>query len=248
MSKNSVAQPKSTQLSSTLRYLPVAEIHDDTVILKDGSARAILEIENINFGLKSEAEQNSIIYAYQSFLNSLEFPLQIMLTSRKLDIDGYLGGLKDRAKNQSNQLIQEQTVDYISFVERFIEFADIMEKKSYIVIPVDRLGTSGVEKNIFQQFWEHIHPDDSMSQFRLRLKEFERLKKKLQQRVNIVKSGIEGCSITARQLETAELIELFYEQYNPLTSYTQKLKDWEAEKGLGVKTHLEEQSVDALKK
>lgn len=222
--------------SSTLRYLPIAEIHDDTVILKDGSARAILEVENINFSLKSEPEQNSIIYSFQNFINSLEFPVQIFLTSKKIDIDGYIAHLKERMQLQTSAMMQEQTADYITFIERFIEFADIMEKKSYIVVPVDRLGTSSVQKNIFQQFWEHIHPDDDVYKFKVRLKEFEHIKKQLQQRVNVVKAGIESCSLAVNQLETKALIELFYQQYNPLLSYDQKVKDWELAASTKLKT------------
>src|SRR3989338_8598088 len=106
MSKDSVRQKKTSPSLSTQLFLDIAEIKDNVVVLKNGGIRAILQTTSINFNLKSEEEQNAIIYGYQSFLNSLEFPIQIVVRSRKLDLERYLVKLESQTKNLTNILLQ----------------------------------------------------------------------------------------------------------------------------------------------
>ena len=120
---------------STQEHLDIAEIHDEIVFLKDGSMRMIMMAGSINFALKSEKEQNAIIQRYQGFLNSLTFPIQILMQSRKLDLEKYLTKLEKRLMEETNELIQLQTSDYIAYVRKLITIANIMEKKFFIVIP-----------------------------------------------------------------------------------------------------------------
>lgn len=222
--KNNRANP----VNSTQTHLRVAEIRENVVILKNGGARAILETTSINFNLKSEDEQNAIIYSYQNFLNSLEFPVQILIRSKKLDIDDYIDQVKKLGDKQENRLLQEQTYEYAQYIKKLVEYADIMQKEFYVIVPYDPVraqynGNTG----IFHSFFQRLAPKDSYADIKTRRAEFNNLKKGLAQRVNVVKSGLENCGLKVEELETMALIQLFYESYNPLTSRNQKLKDFE---------------------
>lgn len=214
----------TTAAASTIRYLKVAEVHDDTMILKDGTLRGVLEVSSINFNLKSEDEQNAIIYSYQSFLNSLEFPIQIYIRSKKLDLDDYIAKLGKLANEQTNSLLKSQTQEYADFINKLIEYADIMEKQFYVIIPYESL-TNSVRKNVFELFMETIHPDDSITKYKSRRKAFADMKKGLSQRISIIQSGLENCGLETRELNTKEIIELLYSVYNPITSMNQKLTE-----------------------
>ncbi len=214
--------------NSTQTHLRIAEIRENVVVLKNGGMRAVLKASSINFNLKSEQEQNSIIYAYQNFLNSLEFPIQILVRSKKLDIDEYIDSVKKLGDKQENKLLQEQTYEYAQYIKRLVEYADIMEKEFYIIIPYDpgRTETPESTKKIYS-FFQHLAPKDSYSDIKRRRSEFNNLKKGLMQRINVVQSELENCGLKIDQLDTPALIELFYESYNPMTSRNQKLKDLE---------------------
>lgn len=215
------ARPSQQKNAATQRYVPIAEIHNDTVVLKNGGLRAVLQTTSINFNLKSEEEQNSLIYGYQSFLNSLEFPIQILVRSKKLDIDDYLSHLQEIKEKQENSLLKEQTAEYQEYIEKLVEYADIMEKKFYVVIPVD--APTGTKIGFIDRFLSHIFPDDTISKFRNRQKSFKELRKKLTQRVNQVEQALMSFNIRAKELNTKELIELYYQSYNPVTSRQEKL-------------------------
>jgi hypothetical protein len=123
--------------NSTQRYLPFSQIRENIIIMKDDSARLILQCSAINFLLKNTDEQDSIIVSFQRFLNSLDFPIQIMVRSNKLDIEGYLSRLNDKAIKQENPLLQNQTYEYIEYLKKLVEVAQIMKKEFYIVLPFD---------------------------------------------------------------------------------------------------------------
>lgn len=187
--------------------------------------RSILQVSSINFNLKSEQEQNAIIYAYQGFLNTIDFPIQILVRSRKLDIDAYLDSLNEKREKQTNMLLQRQTFEYIEYIKKLVEYADIMEKNFYVIIPIDPFRTQSM--TVFQKFWQYLHPYDNIEQIRVRHKEFDELKKKLSMRVNLVKSGLENCNLRTVELNTQQLVELFYQVYNPVTARNEKLNDVE---------------------
>jgi len=220
-----VKQAQKTTTSSSQIYLKIAEIRDDCLVLKNGGIRSILKVTSINFNLKSEDEQNAIIYSYQNFLNSLDFPLQIVIRSKKLDIDNYIDELSTIGEKQTNPLLQRQTYEYMDYIQRLVEYADIMEKKFLVVVPYDPFRS--VKPNFVQRFFQNMQPKDSFTEVQKRHKEFIQLKKGLNQRVNVVKSGLENCGLQVNQLRTHELIELFYEIYNPLTSRNQKIESLE---------------------
>lgn len=209
--------------AATQSYLRLSEVRDDVVVLKNGGLRAILEVNAINFNLKSEEEQNAIVYSYQNFLNTLEFPLQIVAQSRKLDLDNYLETVREKAESQENALLKQQTEEYISFIKRLLEYADIMEKKFYAVIPYDPYRS--VNQNWFQRFVSGLKGGETANEIAQKHQEFEQLNKNLNQRVNIVIAGLEGVGLKVRQLNTKELIEVFYKIYNPLTARHQKIGD-----------------------
>jgi len=220
-----IKQGKKTVAASTQLYLKIAEIRDDTIVLKNGGLRGVLKTSSINFNLKSEEEQNSIIYSYQNFLNSLEFPIQIVVRSKKLDLDNYIADLNKVGEKQTNSLLQRQTFEYVDYIQRLIEYADIMEKEFFVVIPYDPFRA--IKPNIIQRLFQNLNPKDSFSEIQKRHKEFEQLKKGLNQRVNVVKSGLENCGLKVDQLKSKDLIEMFYNIYNPLTSRNQKAENVE---------------------
>ncbi|KKU78530.1 hypothetical protein A3J23_02365 [Candidatus Peregrinibacteria bacterium RIFCSPLOWO2_02_FULL_48_14] len=220
--QNSVKGGKKDPKQSTQMHLKIAEIHDDTVILKNGGLRSVLKTSSVNLNLKSEEEQNAVIYSYQNFLNMLEFPIQIVVRSKKLDLENYIEKLKKIGVKQSNPLLQKQTFEYIEYISRLVEYADIMEKQFYVVIPHDPFGQE--RKGFLASFLENIFPQDTVTKVNERHRQFEELKKRLVQRVNTVKSGLEGCGLKVQELNTQELIELYYETYNPLTSRSQRFE------------------------
>lgn len=219
---------RNQQPNSTQAHLRIGEIREGVVVLKNGGIRGVLKTSSINFNLKSEQEQNAIIYSYQSFLNSLEFPIQILIRSKKLDIDDYIEGVKKIGEKQENKLLQQQTVEYAEYVKRLVEYADIMAKEFYVIVPFDPGRAQNPESTKrFYSFFQHLAPKDSYTDIKQRRSEFNNLKKGLLQRINVIQSGLENCGLKVEQLDTPGLIELFYESYNPLTSRNQKLKDLE---------------------
>ncbi|NCC71416.1 hypothetical protein EOM09_07600 [bacterium] len=131
--------------SSTQRYLPFSQIRDNIIIMKDDSARLIMRCSTVNFLLKNTEEQDSIIISFQRFLNSLDFPIQILVRSKKLDIDSYLNNLNDKALKQKNALLQNQTYEYIEYLRKLIEVAQIMKKEFYIIVPFDNFENRSVK-------------------------------------------------------------------------------------------------------
>lgn len=221
-----VKNPKKAGVSPTQNHLRIAEIRNDTVILKNGGSRAVLETNSVNFNLKSEDEQTAIIKGYQSFLNTLDFPVQIVVKSKKLDLDNYLNDLTTTAEKQENALLQQQTYDYIDYIKRLLEYADIMNKSFFVVIPYN--GILGDEKPsgfiaFFQKFWQRIRGKQSDSTYLKQKKQFESLKKGLDSRVNTVIAGLENCGLKVNRLTTQELIELYYNSYNPELARLQKI-------------------------
>ncbi len=225
---NSVKQHKTPATSSTQRFLQVGEVKEDVLVLKNGGMRAILQTSSVNFNLKSEEEQNALIASYQGFLNTLEFPIQIVIRSKKLDVDKYIDNVHELAKNQENPLLQKQTSAYAEYIEKLVEYADIMEKKFYVIVPVDPVRTE-TSKGILKDFFlllNNLKPEDSVQKIQTRHREFEDLKRTLQQRVSTVKDALESCNIRSEQLNTEELVELLYQSYNPLLSREQKVEDY----------------------
>ncbi len=216
MPKSKLAKNKT--ISSTQSYLDIAEIRDDVVVAKDGSVRQVLLASSINFALKSEDEQNAILSGYLSLLNSLDFSLQIVVQSRTLNIDAYLEDLKQRASEQTNDLLRTQIQEYRSFVSELVTLGDIMGKRFYIVVPYH--PGKDAKKSFVAQLSTVFSPGKIIT---LSEKIFARYQEKLASRVNTVSSALASLGVTAVVLPTQSLIELYYGSYNPELSQIQKL-------------------------
>lgn len=194
---------------STQSFLRISEIKSDTVVVDDGTMRAILAVSSTNFDLKSQDEQNSIIFNFQRFLNSLDFPVQILMQSRKMEIGGYLEKLKRLAEKQTNELLRVQTVEYTEFISRLIENASIMNKNFYVIVP---LGES-----VFPQaagFFSSLFGGGKAKQIAQKIENFEKAKEKLDNRVSAILSNLSGIGVRGQRLKTEEIIQLYYNSYN----------------------------------
>jgi len=205
---------------STQQYLDIAEIKDNTVVMKDGTLRAVLLVSSINFALKSEDEQNAVIDAYIRFLNNLSFTLQIVIQSRELDIDNYLEYLKSKEKEQINKLLKVQTADYMEYIKELTSLGRIMNKRFYIVVPYDPLTDK--HKSFFNSITEALKP---ATVIKLKEKTFIKYQEMLNRRVESVTGGLESMGVAVARLDTQSLIELYYRTYNPETARNQSLVD-----------------------
>ena len=204
---------------STQQFLDIAEIREDVVVMKDGTMRAVLLVSSINFSLKSEDEQEAIIQGYIAFLNSLDSPVQILIQSRKLDIDDYLNRLKEQEKTQTNDLLRNQSADYRQFVKELVELGEIMQKKFFVVVPYN--PASAKRKGFFARMSEVLSP---LVSARLREEQFRQRKKDLMIKVDNVRASLNSMSLISAMLDTQSLIELYYTAYNPQSMQTQKLE------------------------
>ncbi|MCC6643260.1 hypothetical protein IT411_00765 [Candidatus Peregrinibacteria bacterium] len=241
MADSSVKNSKITAgpTLSTQTYLRISEIRENTLVLKNGGVRSVLRVSSINFNLKSEDEQNAIIYSYQGFLNTLEDPIQIVIRSKKLDIDKYLDDLREKAAKQTVALLQKQTIEYIEYIQKLVEYADIMSKEFYVIVPQDPYRAKN--QSFLEKFFGFLNSKDSYAQIKARRDEFDELKKKLSQKVNSIKIGLENCGLKVDELTTKELIQLFYEINNPVAARYQKGENWDQS---NIKTDEEMKTED----
>jgi len=197
------------QTKSTQQFVDVKEIRDGAVILKNGSLRRILLVSGVNFELKSEEEQNIITYAYQNFLNSLDFSVQFIIHSRKMNIGDYLDKLRDRKEQETNELLKNQIMEYVEFIGSFVESNEIMAKTFFVVVPYDSIAVSKGGKK-FLGFFGFGEKKDGVLE-----KTFEKKMIQLNQRTDQVTSGLVQVGLRVVPLNDEELIELFYNLYNP---------------------------------
>ena len=219
---------KSAQLAgnkinqSTQRYLDISEIKNDTVIMKDGTLRAVMMVSSINFALKSEEEQQALVSGYVTFLNSIDFPIQIVIQSRKLDIEGYIKRLDDSERELTNDLLKKQIVNYKEYIKELVDLGDIMTKSFYIVIPFSAIESR--KSGFFSRLVTVFSPAKIL---RLKENDFNRYLHDLNQRAEHVRMNISSLGLTTARLDTQSLIELYYTAYNPVVSANQRLADME---------------------
>lgn len=210
---------KPAKDTSTQRYLPFSEIRDNLILMKDGSSRMVLRVHALNFNLKSVEEQDAILMSYQRFLNSLNFPVQIIVRSLKVDIEAYINRLKNLALKQQNSLLQEQTYRYIDFLTNLIDLAQIMKKEFYIVVPFDFENNESVRKTdlfgVFRSFWSALSQEESVADIRNNRIRLEKLKKSNYERLSTVKMSLESIGLKADEVKKEELVKLIYNYYNP---------------------------------
>lgn len=206
--------------AATKKHLDFAEIKSDVVLMKDGTLRAVLMVSSINFALKSEEEQQAIIQQYVSFMNALEYPVQIVVQSRQLNIDEYIERLKEAKREQENDLLRIQISDYIAFITELVELGQIMHKQFFVVVPYDPLSDKG--KGFWSRLTEVLSPAASV---KLAEKRFQSRREDLLMRVRTVKNNLKSMGLESEMLNTQQLIELYYRVYNPQLLDTEKLED-----------------------
>lgn len=206
--------------TSTQKYVDVEEVRDGVVILKDGSLRAALLVSSVNFDLKATEEQDSIISQYQNFLNSLDFPIQIMINSRKLNITPYLDYLKKKETQLTNELLSLQLAEYQNFIKNLTEVSSIMSKFFYVIVPFHPV--ENVKTGIFDRFFGATSSQMAVAR---RRELFDTYKNQLWQRIDHISSGLSGTGVKVVPLKTEELIELLYNSYNPTTRNNVIIKD-----------------------
>ncbi len=183
---------------STQQFLEIEQIREGVVILKNRALRGVIMVSSLNFSLKSEDEQNAIIYQFQNFLNSLDFSTEIVIQSRKLNITGYLEKLKELEEEQKNELMKIQTAEYQKFIKDLIAGGAIMSKNFFAIVPFASVEIPGMKTtNIFNE------------------EQFQRAKSQLWQRMEFIALGLRRCGLQCAPLSTSELIELFWSIYHP---------------------------------
>jgi len=198
------------QAQSTQQLIDVEAIRDGVVILKSGEVRAILMCSSVNLALKSQDEQDALVYQYQNFLNGLDFPVEFVIHSRKLDISDYLTTLAETLKTQDNELLRIQTEEYIDFIRNFVAMQNIMSKTFYVVIPYQVTDGESVG------FAARIFGGGSSTSFvKMSDEEFQKHKNQLWQRVENVMSGMRSFGVRALPLDNTEITELFFDLFNP---------------------------------
>ncbi len=218
MQSKKLAKPKPGP--STERFLDIAEIRDDMVLLNDGTVRAVLLVSSINFALKSAEEQEAIIQAYMTFLNSLEYPIQIVIQSRRMNIDAYMNRLIEQERTMQNDLLRGQIVEYRNFVKELVELGQIMQKMFYVVVPYDPLTNK--KKNFWSRLSEAISPAAAA---KLNKKQLVDRIEQLSRRLEITQGQLNSMGLSSARLDTQGLIELYYNVYNPDLFDTEKLAD-----------------------
>lgn len=221
-----LGKPKANSTQNTLQ---IAEIRDGIVIMNDGSFRSVVMVKSINFDLMSPQEQEAVEYSYQGFLNSLFFPIQIFIRSQKVDLRPYIEKLDKIRTEHDNMLLSLLMEDYIAYIDNLSQQTNIMDKKFYVVIPffpnveVQQALTrsknflGGVGK-IFNKADDHVVINEQ---------DLEAAKTELRNRVEAVLAGLQQCGIQGLPLDTQELIELYYDTYNPDTATRQQLKNFD---------------------
>jgi type IV secretory pathway VirB4 component len=195
---------------ATQDFVPIKEIRDGVIILKDGSMRAIVMVSSINFALKSTEEQEAVIYQFQNFLNSLDFSVQISIQSRELDIRPYLAQLEERYKAELSDLMKIQIREYIAFIRSFVEQSSIMTKTFFVVIPFSQVLTAKNAGSIASNFLNKKKEEKLVNK-----DSFLENRTQLEQRIGVVQGGLIRCGLKSIALGTDEIIELFYKIFNP---------------------------------
>jgi hypothetical protein len=196
---------------STQQFVPIQEIRDGVVVLKSGELRSVVMCQAINLDLKSQDEQTAILLQFQSFLNSLEFSSQIIVSSRRLDIRPYVIKLEKRLEEIEGDLLRIQTREYINFIQKFNETYDVMSKYFYIVIPYGASMSLGSNTGLLGGLFGKKKEGPTLTE----AEAFEEKRTQLEQRVSVITGGLESMGIECKMLDTPALIELYQKTFNP---------------------------------
>jgi hypothetical protein len=224
--KAAAPQPQGNP-NSTQNALLISEIRDGMVIVNDGSMRAVVTCQSINFDLMSDREREAVEYSYQQFLNSLYFPVQILIRSQKVDIGPYLERLDRIRRDQDNMLLGVLMDDYINFISILAQETNIMDKSFYIVVPYYPAGDMTSAVNSSKNFLANLFAPQKQQHIRIDEKTFAKSKDEIKNRVSTVVGGLAQLGIRAVQLTTKELGELYYNAYNPDTAVREPIGNFE---------------------
>jgi type IV secretory pathway VirB4 component len=232
---NKTAKPTVKNPNSTQNTLQLSEVRDNMVIMLDGSFRAVIRSKAINFDLMSDREREGVEFSYQNFLNSLNFPIQILVRSQRVDIGPYIDRLIESRRSQDNMLLGVLMDDYINFIDELSVGANIMEKSFYIVIPYFPQGDGA---NLLEQgkgFFGKLFARPKNTVTKIDTATYEKAKEEIKNRVDSVMAGMFQIGVQSAQLDTKSLGELYYNFYNPDTAVRQPLGDFENTTGTFVK-------------
>ncbi|MEK9147468.1 MAG: hypothetical protein AAB593_00970 [Patescibacteria group bacterium] len=192
---------------NTKQFVQIQEIRNGVVILKNGGLRAVLITSSMNFILKSNTEQQGIVSAFKEFLDSIEWPVQIIVNSRQINLDNYIADLDERAQKQENELMRIQISEYSDFIKSLISISNIISKNFYIVVPYSPLNLKkgGILKGLSSNIKTNSYSDSILEEY----------KNQLWQRVKHIQAGLSRLTLRAEPLNTKELLELYYNFYNP---------------------------------
>jgi hypothetical protein len=229
------AQPQPKNPNSTQNTLQLSEVRDNMVIMADGSMRAVVACKSINFDLMSDREREGVEYSYQNFLNSLNFPVQILVRSQRVDIGQYLDKLVDIRKNQDNMLLGVLMDDYINYIDILSQEANIMEKAFYVVVPYFPKGDAANFVEQGKGFFGKLFARPTNVVTKIDNATYQKAKDEIKNRVDNVIAGMFQIGVQSAQLDTKSLGELYYNFYNPDTALRQPLGDFEANTGIYTK-------------
>lgn len=207
------AVSKTMPAPSTHEFIRLENIRDDIVVIRGGGLRAVLQVSSMNFALKSQQEQQAIVYEYQNFLNSLDFPVQILVNSRFVNIENYLQELEKKTRQQKNELLKMQTQEYIKFVQNFVQQANIISTDFYVIVPFDLIESSLKSGGAGERLRTLFGAGGGTS--RMSKEKFMQYRGQIMQRVDFVSGNLHRLGLTARMLSTEELISLYWSLYNP---------------------------------
>ncbi len=204
----------SVNAKSTQEFVPIKEVRDGVILLKDGGLRAVLLATSINLSLKAYDEQKAIIMNFESFLNTLDFSTQIVIQSRRLDIRPYIQVLENRKREQFEPLLKIQTQEYINFIKKFTEDVHIMTKNFYIVVPYTQ-ATLSTKKGFMSSIFPFLGKKNEAEAKQEAKADFEEKRMELEQRISVISQGLNPIGVKMRKLKSDEVIELFYKTFNP---------------------------------
>lgn len=219
----------TTNPNSTQNTLQIAEIRDGVVIMNDGSFRSVVMLKSINFDLMSPQEREGVEVGYQGFLNSLYYDIQIFIRSERVDIRPYIERLDKIRSEHDNMLLSMLMEDYLGFITNLAQQTNIMDKRFYMVIPF--YPHTDVKKAITQSknFFTGLTSMFSNKQEHVVINEqdLQAAKTELRNRVQNSLASLQQCGVKGVPLDTQELIELYYDSYNPDTAHRQQLKNFD---------------------
>lgn len=221
------SRPVPKNPNSTQSTLQLSEVRDNMVIMVDGSFRAVIACKSINFDLMSDREREGVEYSYQNFLNSLNFPIQILIRSQRVDIGPYINQLATARRSQDNMLLGVLMDDYINFIDALSQEANIMEKSFYIVVPYHPAGDAATLVEQGKGFFGKLFGAPKTNVTRIDNATFQKAKDEIKNRVDVVRSGLFQIGVQSVQLDTRSLGELYYNFYNPDTAVNQPLTNFE---------------------